>query len=306
MNNLTCTAVEFFKKHPLASTGDAVQTLGCSGRTARRAKLKARRQATHKLNARILLFDIETIPMEVYVWGLFKQRISPDNIIKEWSVVSWAAKWLFENDMLSDVAKPQEAAKREDGRLLKGIHALLDEADIVVAHNANRFDVRRLNARFIVNNLPPPRPFQVIDTLREAKRHFAFSSYKVESINPLLGLSGKIKTTFDLWKRCVAGDESALAMMQKYNKQDVLALEELYVKIRPWIKGHPNMGLFYDKPTTVCPNCGSGKINWGGEYRTQVGVYDTYRCESCGAIGRNRKTTVDKKRRERLGVSVAR
>jgi len=306
MSNLTLTAVEFFKKYPLASTRDAIKNLGCSGRTARRAKLKARRQVTNKINARILLFDIETIPMEVYVWGLFKQRISPENIIKEWSVVSWAAKWLFEDGVMSDVAKPQEAVDRQDARVLAGIHPLLNEADIVVAHNANRFDIRRLNARFIVSGFPPPTPFQVVDTLKETKKHFAFSSYKMESINTLLGLSGKIKTTFDLWKRCVAGDEAALSMMRKYNKQDVLALEELYVRIRPWIKGHPNLGLFYEGNATVCPNCGSDKINWGGEYRTQVGVYDTYRCEACGAIGRNRKTTLDKKHREQLGVSVAR
>ena len=32
---------------------------------------------------KILLFDIETSPMEVYVWGLYKQFISHNNIIKD-------------------------------------------------------------------------------------------------------------------------------------------------------------------------------------------------------------------------------
>ena len=305
MNNITRVVQDFFERNPYATTHDAVKKFGCSGRTARRAKHRARKNKYNPIAPKILVFDIETTPMEVLVWGLYKQRIPPDNVIKEWSVLSWAGKWLFESKVMSNIATPDEAKNREDGRIVKSIWDLLNEADIVIAHNAKRFDVRRLNARFIVNGLQPPLPYQVIDTLKETQKLFAFSSHKLDAINRVLGLTQKIDVDYNLWKQCIAGDELALKRMERYNRQDVIALEELYAKIRPWIKSHPNLGLYYDIPTTVCPNCGSQDITWEGYYYTPMGRYETYRC-SCGAIGRSRVTDIDKDQRKLLGSSIAR
>ena len=134
---------------------------------------------------KILLFDIETALMEVYVWGLYKQFISHNNIIKDkdgeeksWFVLSWAAKWLYDENVQSDIVTPKEARKRKDKRILKSIWKLLDEAEIVIGHNLDRFDIRKLNARFIDNDLDPPSPYKTIDTLKIARREFAFVSYK--------------------------------------------------------------------------------------------------------------------------------
>ena len=94
--------------------------LGCSTRTVRRYA-ESRCPTERKRRGKILLFDIETVPMEVYVWGLIDKRnkyISHENVIKDWSVLSWAGKWLFEPKIISDVATPQEAENRDDQRLL--------------------------------------------------------------------------------------------------------------------------------------------------------------------------------------------
>jgi hypothetical protein len=78
-----------------------------------------------------------------------------------------------------------------------------------------------------------------------------------------------------------------------------VALEELYLKLRPWIKSHPNLGLYVEGE--VCPTCGSDQITWKGKYRTPAGEYKTFRCE-CGAIGRSRHSEPKKS----LQRSVAR
>jgi hypothetical protein len=255
--------------------------------------------------ARILLFDIETSPMEVYVWSLSKQYINPDNIIKPWSILSWSAKWLFEPTVVSQCVTGRDARDREDATILPGMWDLLNEANIVVAHNGNRFDIRRVNARFIAAGMQPPMPYKSIDTLRVAKNRFDLPSYKLDKINQWLNLTTKQKTEFEMWVRCVNGDEAALAEMKMYNESDVLILEELYLALRPWIKSHPNVGLYIDTTDTVCTNCGNTSLEWNGFYFTPAGKYEAFRCNSCGAIGRSRKSDLTKEERARLMQSVA-
>ncbi len=71
---------------------------------------------------KILLFDIETSPMEVFVWSLIGNKyIQPNNIIKDWNVISWAAKWLCDSTVTSDIQTPEDAIDRDDSRVLQGI-----------------------------------------------------------------------------------------------------------------------------------------------------------------------------------------
>jgi len=261
--------------------------------------------AESNVQAKILLLDIETAPMEVYVWGLYKQRINPDNVIKDWSCLSWAAKWLCDDKVMSDRVNVREAAARDDYRIMTGMWQLLEEADIVIGHNAARFDLRKLNARFIQNGLKPPMPYQIIDTLKECRKHFAFSSNKLDYVSALMDGGAKLHTDFDLWKRCVTGDKEALKEMETYNRQDVVALEDVYFAIRPWIKSHANMGLYVESEDPVCPTCGSENLTWKGHYYTQAGKYRAFRCH-CGAIGRYRSSDLPKETRPNMARSVAR
>ena len=38
------------------------------------------------------------------------------------------------------------------------------------------------------------------------------------------------------------GNEAYLQKMLNYHKNDVVIMEELYLKLRPWIPGHANLG----------------------------------------------------------------
>ena len=286
--------IEFYESNGESET---LEHFNLKGSSLRRYLRKHNNDTAPK----IFLFDIETAPLRAYVWGLWQQNVDPKTqLTNDWFCLSWAGKWLFDDRVYSQRLTGDEAIEEDDTRIIHGIWGKLNEADIVIAHNGWKFDIPRLNTRFIVNGLQPPLPYEVIDTLKVAKRSFAFSSNKLDMLNKSLGLERKIETGgFELWDKCVNGDEKSLRKMEKYNKGDIVALEELYLKLRPWIKSHPNLGLYVEGE--VCPTCGSEEITWKGKYRTPAGEYKTFRCE-CGAIGRSRHSETKKS----LQRSVAR
>lgn len=257
---------------------------------------------------KVLVFDIETSPLKAYVWqhSVYGGNVSENQVLSEWFSLTWSAKWLFDDRIMSAKLTGKEAKDEDDGRIVTELWTLLDDADIVISHNGDRFDVPNMNTRFIVNNLPPTSPYQSIDTVRIARRQFGFTHNNLNALARVFGFDAKLETNFDLWKRAVDGDEQALAEMEKYNRHDVELLEEVYMKLRPWIKSHPNLGLYVESDGPVCPNCGSDKIKWTDKfYYTQTGKYATYRCE-CGAFGRARNHSVPKNVKKNLGISVAR
>lgn len=257
---------------------------------------------------KILVFDIETSPLEAYVWqkSIYKTNISDDQVISEWYMLCWSAKWLFSNEVLSEVLTSKEAVNENDSRIVKGLWKLLDEADIVIAHNGDGFDIPNMNTRFIVTGLNPTSPYQTIDTLLVARKQFGFTHNSLDALAKLFGLGEKKHTGFGLWKQAKRGDEKSLAYMEEYNREDVKLLEEVYLKLRPWIKNHPNVALYLDAETEVCPNCGSSNITWLGDkfYYTQTQKYPLYQCE-CGAFGRSRKTALSKEERAVLGIGLS-
>jgi hypothetical protein len=254
----------------------------------------------------ILLLDIETAPISAYVWSLWKQNVYIDQIISNWFMLTWSAKWLYSTEVMSDAITPEEVQLESDARIVYSLLQLLDKADVVIAHNGMAFDIPKINARAIVNGFAPPSPYQQIDTLMIARKQFGFSSNKLDALATVFGMPGKIKTDFKLWSDCMKGDQTALNQMETYNRQDVIVLEEVYLKLRPWTKGHINLGLYSDGDVQVCPNCGSTHIHEDVKfYYTPAGRYKTYRCE-CGAISRGRKNEVTSEERKNITISIAR
>ena len=255
---------------------------------------------------KILIFDIETAPMEVYVWGLYKQRINHDNVIQDWFALSWAAKWLFFEEIQSDVLTPEEAQNGNDKRICESMWELFESADIVVAHNAFRFDIRKLNSRWILHGMNPPSPYQTIDTLKESRKMAAHSSHRLDYLGQILHNKQKMETDYGLWKRCKHGDSDALYYMEEYNKSDVTLLEDVYLSIRAWIKSHPNVSLYVNDDDRRCTACGSRELKPTDDYVTMASVFPGWRCDECGAISRGRSTQIPLKKRKNLLLSVAR
>lgn len=159
----------------------------------------------------------------------------------------------------------------------------MDEADIVIAHNGDRFDIKRMNSFFLKNGLLPPSPYATVDTLKVARGAFGFISNKLDALGKELQLGRKVvHSGFKLWRDCMKGDKKAFATMLRYNKQDVILLEELYLKIKPYAKSHPNMALYTPNPDGKCPKCSSKKMWKDGKRYTKSGVYQLWECQDCG------------------------
>ena len=255
---------------------------------------------------KILVLDIETAPSIAYVWDIWEQNIWINQIEKNWHILCWAAKWLGEEQIICD-SLPQHPAKykknpEDDSSILIGMWKLLDEADVVITHNGDKFDVPKLNTRFILAGMTPPSPYRSIDTLKVARGVFEFTSNKLAYISEFLGVGSKMETGgFSLWKGCLSGDKESWNSMVTYNANDVSILEAVYFKLRPWVKNHPNLGLFTDKGL-VCVACGSSDVApvEGKFVYTNASKFQCYLCDSCGKFMRGRKSLTTKEERKSL------
>jgi len=260
----------------------------------------------HQKIPKYLIIDIETIPCTVFVWGLYKQRIPHDNIVTDWCVLSWRAKWLYEDEMFGDVLTPDEARSQDDKRILQPIWKLLDDADVVIAHNAKKFDLRKLNARFWHHKMKPPVPYQIIDTLKESQKILGTTSHRLDYLGKYMVNRGKMDTDFDLWIQCYRGEQEALDYMFEYNKEDVVLLEEVYLELMPWIRPHPNYAIYAESLVPCCSYCGHAELEDAGIYVTQANRYITKRCQKCGGVMRERHTDLTKQERDNLHIPIAR
>lgn len=223
---------------------------------------------------KVLLLDIETSPNLVYTWGLWNQNIGLNQIVNTSRMLCFSAKWLgatkknvvFYNNLNSD-------------NMVQKAWELLDQADAVIHYNGASFDIPHLNREFLETGLGPPSPYQQIDLYRVIRK-FKFQSRKLEHVSRQLGLEGKVKHEgFDLWTKCMAGDEQAWKIMERYNRRDVTLLEDLYEELIPWIPNLPNRRLF--EVEAGCPKCASKHVQKRGVSRTNTSIYQQYQCQTC-------------------------
>lgn len=258
---------------------------------------------------RILMIDIETAPMKGVFWGLWKQNIALNQILEDWYILTYAGKWVGEEDKVFDgLIEYQDYYKKHpecDKQVLTSLRDLLDEADIVVAHNAVRFDIPKINARLIKHNIAPPSPYKVVDTLQVAKKKFKFTSNKLDYIAKYLGVGQKLAHQgMDMWLGCMNGDLHCWRDMIKYNIQDVDILEAVYLKLLPWMDNHPNVALYNDDETPTCPKCGGTHIHWRGYAYTNVSRFHRFQCKDCGGWGRARQNTIAPDKRKGVLANV--
>jgi len=242
--------------------------------------------ASRAMTPRILVFDIETTPMKSWHWKCYDECISPAQVILETKVLCFAAKWLGEELVMFGRKKGAS-----DRAVCKQIWDLFNEAEIVVGHNCQKFDAPTMSSRWIQHGALPPPPYKVVDTLKIAKGVGKFGINKLDYLGRYLKIGKKTEHEgFDLWLRCMANDPEAWARMEMYNINDVLLTEELYIKLRPWDKKHPNIGIMYaDDATPRCVCCGSAAIvEISKASYTAAGVYPSFRCGSCGKVMRGR------------------
>lgn len=231
---------------------------------------------------KLLLLDIETKPSLAYVWGLWDQNVGLNQLVESGETMCWAAKWVGKEGV-------EFRSTHHDGKrtMVDRMWTLLDECDAVIHYNGKRFDIPHLNRDFLAADLTPPSPYKQIDLLATARRKFKFPSNKLAYVSKALGLEGKVgHEGFNLWVKCMAGDDEAWATMREYNVQDMKLLEDLYTRLLPWIDQHPSYGaLGLDE--SVCPRCGKDALQRRGFDHTKTGKYQRYRCSACGTWSRD-------------------
>lgn len=192
-------------------------------------------------------------------------------------ILCWAAKWYGSDNVLFDSIHNSPTVD-----MLKEIHKLLDEADAVIHYNGRKFDIPTLNKEFLLYGLAPPAPYKQIDLLTVARNQFKFPSNKLDYVAQALGLGKKTRHIgHELWIQCMAHNEDAWKIMEEYNKNDVVLLEAVYNKLKPWIKNHANHSIF-NEAGAVCPNCGGNHYQKRGFHYTRNCKYQRMQCSGCG------------------------
>jgi len=219
------------------------------------------------------MLDIEWAPALAYVWRMWDENISPDQLIDHGGMLCFCAHWHGTKDYMF-------FSKWDDGRegMAQAAKDLLEEAEAVVTYNGDKYDLPKIMGEILLAGLkPPPKPCS-IDVLKAVKK-FGFNMNRLAYIGPLLGVGAKVKHQgFSLWKDVLAGDEKAMAKMRRYCIQDVRMLDKLYKKILPFITNHPFLGHGTDK----CPACNSAKTQKRGYRRTRVFKTQRNQCQDCG------------------------
>ncbi len=255
---------------------------------------------------KILIFDIETAPILADVWGLWKNNVGLNQIQRNGFIMSWCAKWLGED--YTYYMDCRDNGEEDEKGVIEGLVDLFNQADAVVAHNGDKFDMRWVRGRCLIHGIEPFAPIKQIDTLKTAKGQFYLHSNRLAYIADVLNCAPKethLKFPgHSMWTECLKGNQEAWQEMEDYNRQDVLTLEEVYLKLRPWIKNHPNVGLYGDMEEVACPKCGGTHLNKRGFAYTSVGRYQRYQCNDCGGWARGRTTTIEKDQRKQVVSNV--
>ena len=240
----------------------------------------------------VLVFDIEESKAIMRLYDTGKQYVSWKSIEQEKYVTGWAAKWLFDNKMHSMFVTPKEARNRDERRVVKGIHRLLDQADIVIAHNGDGFDLKELAPRFLKYGLSPVNRYTTVDTLKKSRQIFRLPSHSLAYLLKYFGLENQKMKRGDT-DAAEDGDAKALKEDEKYCRQDVAGLEELYLMMRPHMKTHPSLSNSLDMYQPLgdgairCPRClgAISEMKWSRRYRTPAGiVYKSCNCPHCKAV----------------------
>ena len=264
----------------------------------------------NKPNVNILLLDIETKPLLAWVWGLWENNVALNQIEQDWSILSWSAKWLHDDDdqvMYADNRKAKDLDNDEE--LLKQIWELLDKADIVITHHGKKFDIPKLYARFAYHGMNKPSSFDHIDTKQIATNVFGFTSNKLEYLAKFLRVPHKKLTDRkfagqDLWTGCIKGVKEAWDEMKAYNVRDTIVLQEVYHRLKKWDK-KINFDVYHNDLENICQCCG-GKSFTIHKHKpfihTKTGRFDRLICTNpkCGHELKGKVNLLSKEKRASL------
>ena len=239
--------------------------------------------------SKVLILDIETSPLTAFVWELGEQVVSLKQVQEDWKILAWSAKWLDAPASSIEYHDLRKNPTGSDLSILRPLWKLLDEADIVITQNGKKFDSRKINARFMLNGMKPTKPYAHIDTYLIVKKVASFTSNSLEYLTSKFCKKHK-KTShskyggWSLWIECLKGNIDAWNEMKKYNIEDVLSTEELYLAIRAWAPEAMPKVFPLTGEESKCGTCGyEGPMREGRPRFTKTATYRQDSCVKCGS-----------------------
>lgn len=230
-----------------------------------------------------LYFDIEVSANVGLFWQSgYKLQIGTENIIKERAIICICYKW--EED--KDVYYLHWDRKQDDKKLLQEFIQVANEADELVGHNGDKFDLAWIRTRCLLHRIEMFPQYNTIDTLKIARSKFRFNSNRLDYIGKFLGLGQKIHTDFNLWKDIMLNnDKLALDKMIDYCIQDVVLLEKVHKELNNHIPAKTHYGVIFGEGRGSCPECGSDDIVKNNKRVTASGLVKIqYKCKTCNKM----------------------
>lgn len=229
---------------------------------------------------RILLFDLEVahsiVASYIPVW---RQTGSHKSVLEDSYIMAAAWKWLGTEKIESRAVKPGKCPS--DKALVKELLKVIYEADAIVAHNGDRYDRKILNARLLVHGLGPLPRVISIDTCKIAKQALLLHSNSLEWLGKILGSGQKNSPDMSVWLDALKGDAEALKKIAKYNVEDIVLLEDIFIKLAPFIPSGLNRAMGVDIDEPICPCCGSEWCHKRGSYHTRTTTKQRFQCTEC-------------------------
>lgn len=232
---------------------------------------------------KVLLYDLEVSPLRIRAFGEWQTDAIK---VEQYSYVyCFSYKWLGESEVhtvaLQDFSARYKDDPTDDYNVVKKLWDLRSQAQVTVAHNEDGFDRQVGNARFLVHDMGPPAPSRTVDTLKIARKHFKFSSNKLDRLGQQLKIGRKTEQGYgQLWEGYEANKEVSVKKMIEYCEQDVELLEKLYLRCMPFITNHPNMAMLVEDED-ACPKCGHPYMDDISFYSTNTQTYVLSQCKQC-------------------------
>lgn len=230
---------------------------------------------------KVCFWDVETAKMQVKTFSMRPEYISHTDIVEDWYIICGSWK-------IGNVTKAVAIDKLgDDKKVCQTLRDALADVDVIVHHNGDKFDIKKLNARLIYHRLKPLPLIPTVDTLKEARKIASFTSNRLDYLHKFLGGNGKMNTSPGLWDRVMDGDKKALKEMVTYNKRDVVILEDVYLRLRPYMKSHP---VIASPNSCNCPKCNSKNVIKAKPRVTASGTrYQQFQCKNCGGYFQDKK-----------------
>lgn len=232
---------------------------------------------------KILLVDMELSYALAYVFPSKREQYVSAKQIRHHQFCICAA-WMWDHEVSRQVVKVTDDKVRfkknfrDDFIVAIKLHDLMTEADVIVAHNGDAFDIKHANTLFIKHGLGPIPEKKSIDTLKVARRYFNFAGNDLDSLSKRFG--GRGKNSKPCWFKLTDGDEKEINKAAKYCLNDVKELKRVLDAIKPYMR---NLSALQNiSGITECLCCGSKRISNKGNILYSKKIYKRLKCKECG------------------------